>query len=111
MEGRVWKFMLMERLVGLMEGLDINRSTFPIITLRDRSMEEVHHKDIHTTGPPLGPIYLHSWITRDKIEDNSEQYAMEYNSLSTGIQRKITLEQYCGIKFRVKPKPYHRNNY
>jgi hypothetical protein len=62
MEGRVRNFMPIERLVDLMEGLDINRSTTPIITLRDRAMEEVHYRDRHTKRPPLGPIYLHSWI-------------------------------------------------
>jgi hypothetical protein len=48
---------------------------------------------------------------QDEIEDNFDQYVREYNSLSAGVQRQITLDQYCGFKFRGKPKPYHRNNY
>ena len=43
MEGRVQKFMPIERLVDLIEGVDTSRSTTPTITRRDRSMEEVHH--------------------------------------------------------------------
>jgi hypothetical protein len=30
--------------------------------------------------------------------------------LSAGFRRQVTLDQYCGIKFRGKPKQYHRNN-
>jgi hypothetical protein len=51
-----------EKLVDLMEGLELNRSIAPVITLRDRAMEVVHPRGKHTVGPPLGPIYLHSWI-------------------------------------------------
>jgi hypothetical protein len=54
--------MLTEKLVDLMEGLDLNRSIAPVITLRDKAMEVVHPRGKHTVGPPLGPIYLHSWI-------------------------------------------------
>jgi hypothetical protein len=46
----------------------------------------------------------------NEIEDNFEQYAREYESLSAGFRRQVTLDQYCGIKFRGKPKNYHRNN-
>jgi hypothetical protein len=41
-----------EKSVDLMEGIDINTSTFLTITLRDRAIEEVHHRDRHTAGPP-----------------------------------------------------------
>jgi hypothetical protein len=27
------------------------------------------------------------------------------------IQRQITLDQYWGIKYRNRPRPYHRRNY
>jgi hypothetical protein len=43
MEERVRKFMPTEKIVDLMEGLESSRSTTPIITLRDRAMEKVHH--------------------------------------------------------------------
>jgi hypothetical protein len=67
-----------------------------------------------TTPRPYLPSFLDNQTQpdyQDEIEENFAQYAREYNSLSAGIQRKITLEKYCGIKFRGKPKPYHRNNY
>jgi hypothetical protein len=47
----------------------------------------------------------------DEIEDNFEQYAKEYYALSAGFQRQVTLDQYCRIKFRGKPKQYQRPNY
>jgi hypothetical protein len=47
----------------------------------------------------------------DEIEDNFEQYAREYHALSAVFQRKVMLDQYCGIKFRGKPKQYQRPNY
>jgi hypothetical protein len=62
MQGRVQKFMPIEKLVDLMEGLDLNRSTAPVITLRDRAMEEVHPGGKHIVEFTLGPICLHSWI-------------------------------------------------
>ena len=31
--------------------------------------------------------------------------------MSAGFQRQVTLDQYCGIKFRGKPKQYQRPNY
>jgi hypothetical protein len=67
-----------------------------------------------TTPRPYLPSFLDNQTQsdyQDEIEDNFTQYAREYKSLSTGIQRQITLEQYCGIKFKGKPKPYHKNNY
>jgi hypothetical protein len=56
MEERGPKLMQTERLVDLMEGIDINRNTFPISTLRDKAMEEVYYRDKHIAGPPIGPI-------------------------------------------------------
>jgi hypothetical protein len=35
---------------------------------------------------------------------------MEYVALSAGFRRQGTLDQYCGIKFRGRPKNYHKNN-
>jgi hypothetical protein len=49
---------------------------------------------------------------QDEFDDNFDQYVREYNSLSIPVQRQITLDQYCGLKFREKTqRPYHRNNY
>jgi hypothetical protein len=47
----------------------------------------------------------------DEFDDLFEQYSREYNSLNLTVQRQITLDQYCGIKFKNKPRPYHRSNY
>jgi hypothetical protein len=47
----------------------------------------------------------------NKFEDQFDQYVREYNSLSPPVQRQITLDQFCGLKFRSKPRLYHRNNY
>ena len=47
----------------------------------------------------------------DEFEDQFDQYVREYNSLSPPVQRQITLDQFCGLKFRSKPRLYHRNNY
>jgi hypothetical protein len=104
MEERDLKNMQKRRLVDLMEGIGISRSTFPTITLKNRVMEEVHHRDRHTAGPPIGRTCLHSWMNRttDEFEDQFDQYVREYNSLSTPVHRKITLDQFCGLKFRSK---------
>jgi hypothetical protein len=72
------------------------------------------HTYSRTTARPYLPSLLDNQTQpnyQDEIEDNFDQYVREYNSLSTGVQRQITLDQYCGFKFRGKPKPYHRNNY
>jgi hypothetical protein len=46
----------------------------------------------------------------NQIEDNFEEYAREYATLSAIFKRQVTLDQCCGIKFRGRPKNYHRNN-
>jgi hypothetical protein len=86
------KPMLTGKLVDLMAGIDISRSMFPIMIPRDKAMEEVHHRDRHTTGPVIGPIYLRFWMNRqpefqDEIEDKFAQYVREYNSLRITVQR------------------------
>jgi hypothetical protein len=35
----------------------------------------------------------------------------EYNDLSMTIQRQMSLDQYCQLKFRNKPRPNHRRNH
>jgi hypothetical protein len=67
-----------------------------------------------TTPRPYLPSFLDEQAHpnyQDEIEDNFDQYVREYNSLGIGVQRQITLDQYCGFKFRGKTKPYHMNNY
>ena len=58
------KNMQIKRLVDLMEGTGSSRSIFHIIILRDRAMEEEHHRDRDTSGPPIDPTYLRSWMNR-----------------------------------------------
>jgi hypothetical protein len=65
------------------------------------------------TPRPYLPTFLDSQPQHNhynEIEDNFEEYAREYESLSAGFRRQVTLDQYCGIKFKGKPKHYHRNN-
>jgi hypothetical protein len=67
-----------------------------------------------TTSRPYLPSFLDEQTQpnyQDKIEDNSDQYVKEYNSLSVAVHRKITLDRYCGFKLIGKTRPYHRNNY
>jgi len=57
-----------------------------------------------TTPRPYLPTFLDNQPQRnyeDEIEDNFEQYVKQYHALSTGFQRQVTMDQYCGIKFRV----------
>jgi hypothetical protein len=56
-----------------------------------------------TTHRPYLPTFLDNQPQcnyEDEIEDNFEQYAMECHALSARFQRQVTLDQYCGIKFR-----------
>jgi hypothetical protein len=85
MEERDLKHMQTERLVDLMEGIDISRSTSPIITLRDKTMEEGHHRDRHIEGPPIGPIYPHSWMNR-----HNQTTKMKLRTISINMSRNIT---------------------
>jgi hypothetical protein len=68
-----------------------------------------------TTHRPYLPSFLEEQPQpsyQDEFDDNFDQYVREYNSLSLPVQRQITLDQYCRLKFRGKTqRPYHRNNY
>jgi hypothetical protein len=45
-----------------------------------------------------------------EVEDNFEEYAREYAALSIGFRRQVTLSEYCGIKYRGRPREFHRGN-
>jgi hypothetical protein len=65
---------------------------------------------IRTTPRPYIPTFLDNQPQHnhhDEIDDNFEQYAREYDSLSEGFKIQVTLNQYCGIKFMGKTKQYH----
>jgi hypothetical protein len=68
-----------------------------------------------TTHRPYLPSFLDEQPQpgyQDEFDDNFDQYVREYNSLSIPVQRQITLDQYCGLKFRGKTqRSYHKNNY
>jgi hypothetical protein len=43
-----------------------------------------------------------------EIEDNFEEYVREYATLSAGFKRQVTLDQYCGIKLKGRPRNSHK---
>jgi hypothetical protein len=45
-----------------------------------------------------------------EVEDNFEEYEREYATLSAGFRRQVTLSKYCGIKYRGRPREFHRGN-
>jgi hypothetical protein len=104
------------KLVDLMEGTGIIQSTSPIIILRE-AMEGEHHMDRQVAGLLLDHTCPHSQMSPhnlnhiDDFVELFEQYSREYNSLNLTVQRQMTLDQYCQIKFRNKPRPHHRSNY
>jgi hypothetical protein len=79
-----------------------------------------HSGGSHGGGAPKGQIgskttprpYLPSFVNEqsqpnhpDEFEYQFDQYVREYNSLNPPVQRQITLYQFCGLKFRSKPRP------
>jgi hypothetical protein len=65
------------------------------------------------TPRPYMPTFLEAQQQDNyfpKVEDNFEEYAREYVGLSVGFRRQVTLDQYCGIKYRGKPRSYHKDN-
>jgi hypothetical protein len=45
-----------------------------------------------------------------EVEENFEEYEREYASLSAGFMRQVSLGEYCGIKYRGRPRNFHRGN-
>jgi hypothetical protein len=102
--------------VDLVAGISISRSMSPIIMMKGRAIVEVPQKGKHsrTTHRSYLPSFLDEQTKPnhpDEFEDDFDQYVREYNLLSTPVQRQITLDQYCGLKFGGKPRSYHRSNY
>jgi hypothetical protein len=67
-----------------------------------------------TTPRPYLPTFTDETTQLEPIDDfvdQFEQCGREYNQLSLTVQRQMTLDQYCQIKFRNKPRPHHRSNY
>jgi len=76
---KVQKLMQTGKLVDLMARIDISRSMFPIIILRDKAMEEVHHRDRHIAGPLIGLIYLHFWMNRHNQNSKTKLRTILYS--------------------------------
>jgi hypothetical protein len=60
------------------------------------------------------PTFTDEPTKHDPIDDFVEQMVqctMEYNNLSMTVQRQMTLDEYCQLKFRRKPKSNHTGNY
>jgi hypothetical protein len=84
-----------------------------------------HSEGSHGGATPHGQIgsratprpYLPTFtdeLTQHELDDFVEQMVQctrEYNDLSMTIQREMSLDQYCQLKFRNKPRPNHRSNY
>jgi hypothetical protein len=47
----------------------------------------------------------------DDFLEQMVQCTREYYELDLGIQRQMSLDQYCQLKFRNKSKLNHRSNY
>jgi hypothetical protein len=105
------------RLVVLKGELDITLRLIISYTQRDIAyLEEVllgwptHSR---ATPRPYMPTFLEAQQQDNyfpEVEDNFEEYAREYATLSAGFRRQVTLDQYCGIKYRGRPRSYHRGN-
>jgi hypothetical protein len=51
---------------------------------------------------------------KEQVDDFLEkmvQCTREYHELDLGIQRQMSLDQYCYLKFKNKPKANHKSNY
>ena len=63
---------------------------------------------------PYLPTFTDEHVQQEQVDDFVEQMAQctrEYHGLDMMIQRQMSLDQYCQLKFRNKPRPSHRSNY
>jgi hypothetical protein len=66
------------------------------------------------THRPYFPMFTDEQIQHEQVDDLVEQMAQctkEYHDLDMIIQRQMSLDQYCQLKFRNKPRLNHRSNY
>jgi hypothetical protein len=67
-----------------------------------------------TTPRPYLPTFTDEQVQHEQVDDFVEQMAQctkEYHELDMMIQRQMSLDQYCQLKFINKPRPNHRSNY
>jgi hypothetical protein len=63
---------------------------------------------------PYLPTFTDGQVQQEQVDDFVEQMAQctkEYYGLDMLIQRQMSLDQYCQLKFRNKPRPSHRSSY
>jgi hypothetical protein len=104
------------RLVDPMEGTCIIQSIFLIISQRGAMEGGAPHGQVgsRATPRPYLPMFTDEPTQNEPVDDFMEQMAQfsrEYNDLIMTIQRQMTLDQYCQLKFRNKPRSNHRSNY
>jgi hypothetical protein len=46
-----------------------------------------------------------------EIEEKFQEYDREYASLSVKFRRQVSLGEYCGIKYRDRPREFHMGNH
>jgi hypothetical protein len=46
-----------------------------------------------------------------EVENNFEEHEREYAALSAGFKRQVTLSEYYGIKYRGRPREFHKGNH
>jgi hypothetical protein len=66
------------------------------------------------TPKPYFPMFTDEHAQHEHVDDFVEQMMQctrEYNDLSMTIQRKMSLDQYCQLKFRNKPRLNHMSSY
>jgi hypothetical protein len=63
---------------------------------------------------PYLPTFTDEQVQQEQVDDFVEQMAQctrEYYGLDMIIQRQMSLDQYCQLKFRNKPRPNHRSSF
>jgi hypothetical protein len=105
------------RLVDHKGELDITLRLIINYTLRDIAYLGEHLPGGQPTTElhldPICPTFLESQQHDNyfpEVENNFEEYASEYATLSAGFRRHVTLDQYCGIKYMGRPRSYHRGS-
>jgi hypothetical protein len=60
------------------------------------------------------PMFIDEQGQQEQVDDFAENMAQctkEYYGLDMVIQREMSLDQYCQLKFRNNPRPKHKRNF
>jgi hypothetical protein len=63
---------------------------------------------------PYMPTFIDEQVQQEHVDDFVEQMAQctkEYYNLDMVIQKQMSLDQYCQLKFRNKPRLNHRSSF